>query len=164
MHRFGNKERSINITDVTKNESITNHEFFGACKLAYKLRSIFQSTRVRYWSGYRPLNVSLWKEMSSRVIALVGQTRNIVGPFGCLPFTWANRSVHGSGKWQAKSHLPPAEKRPREPETGTIYGFEGMELKFPFEPFPQQDHLFRNSVAPRNFPLERPKNSLSFLF
>ena len=101
--------------------------------------------------------------MSSPVIALVGQTRNIVGHFGCLPFTWANRSVHSSGKWQAKSHLPPAEKRPREPGTGTIYGFEGMELKFPFEPFRQQDHLFRNSVGPRNFPLERHKNSLSFL-
>ena len=127
--------------------------------------TIFQSTRVRYWSGYRPLNVSLWKEMSSRVIALVGQTRNIVGHFGCLPFTRANQSVHGSGKWrQAKSHLPLAEQRPREPETGIIYGFEEIEQKFSFEPFRQHDHLFRNSVAPRNFPLERPKNSLSFLF
>ena len=164
MHCFGNKERSINITNVTKNECITNHEFFGACNLAYKLRGIFQSTRVRYWSDYRPLNVSLWKETSCQVIVLVRQTRNVVGHFGCLPFTWANRSAHGSGKWQAKSHLTLAEKRPRKLETGIIYGFEEMEQKFSFEPFRQQDHLFRNSVAPGNFPLERPKSSLSFLF
>ena len=63
--------------------------------------------------------------MSNRVIVLLGQTRNVVGHFGCLPFTWANRFVHGSGKWrQAKSHLPLAEQRPREPEIGIIYGFE----------------------------------------
>ena len=65
--------------------------------------------------------------MSNRVIVLLGQTRNVVGHFGCLPFTWANRLVHGSGKWrQAKSHLPIAEQRPREPEIGIIYGFEEM--------------------------------------
>ena len=32
-----------------------------ACKLAYKLKSVVQSTRVRYWSCYRPLNVSFVK-------------------------------------------------------------------------------------------------------
>ena len=65
--------------------------------------------------------------MSNRVIVLLGQTRNVVGHFGCLPFTWVNRLVQGSGKWrQAKSHLPLAEQRPREPEIGIIYGFEEM--------------------------------------
>ena len=34
MHCFRNKERSINITNVTKNECITNHEFFGLSGLS----------------------------------------------------------------------------------------------------------------------------------
>ena len=121
------KEVSISLMLLRMSALPITNSLDWACKLAYKLKSVIQSTRVRYWSCYRPLNVSLWKEMSNRVIVLLGQTRNVVGHFGCLPFTWANRFVHGSGKWrQAKSHLPLAEQRPREPEIGIIYGFEEM--------------------------------------
>ena len=38
-------------------------------------------------------------------------------------------------------------------------GFEATEHEFPFEtsPLVKQDYLFRCSVAPGNFPLERPR-------
>ena len=57
-------------------------------------------------------------------------------------------------------------KKPRRPVTGIKDGFEGMEHEFPFGIFhgEKQDHHFRCSVAPGNFPLGRPKNSCSIYF
>jgi len=104
-------------------------------------------------------------------------------PFrGCLLFAWVNRSVYGSGKWYAKfrtgkfpsrnrvyhlyESVPFTGKWPRSPETGVKDGFEEMEHEFLFGIFrpEKQDYLFRRSVAPGNFPLERPKRSCSIYF
>ena len=54
-------------------------------------------------------------------------------------------------------HLP--ENGQERPETDIKDGFEKMELEFPFRIFhpEKQDYLFRCSVAPGNFLLERPK-------
>ena len=99
---------------------------------------------------------------------------------GCLPFTWANRSVHGLGKWYAKfragkfrpgiafivAHISSIyQKNYREglnPVLKTC-GFEEMEHEFPFGIFlpEKQDYLFRCFVAPGNFPMKRPKKSCS---
>ena len=75
----------------------------------------------------------------------------------CLPFTWANQSVHGLGKWYAKfrtgefrpgivrvyhlyKSVPFTEKRPRRSETGIKDGLEEMEHEFPLENFVQNKH------------------------
>ena len=91
-----------------------------------------------------------------------------------LPFTWANQSVHGLGKWYAKfrtgNFVPEScllfvqisfsfsEKRPRRREDGVKDDFEKMEHEFPFGTFrpEKQDYLFRCSVALGNLPLKRP--------
>ena len=57
-------------------------------------------------------------------------------------------------------------KRLGRRETGIKDSFEEVEHEFPFGTFrPQkkkkQDYLIRCSVAPGNFPLERPKKSCS---
>ena len=55
-------------------------------------------------------------------------------------------------------------KRLGRRETGIKDSFEEVENEFPFGTFrPQkkQDYLIRCSVAPENFPLERPKKSCS---
>ena len=44
---------------------------------------------------------------------------------GCLPFTWANNTVHGVGKWFAKL-------RTRKFRPGIAHGFEGTEHESPF--------------------------------
>ena len=51
-------------------------------------------------------------------------------------------------------------------ETGIKDGWEEMEYKFLFGRFfaEKQDYLFRCSVAPGNFPRERPKKSCSLYF
>ena len=58
------------------------------------------------------------------------------------------------------------EKRPRRPEYGIKHGSEEMEHDFPLEKFSpeKQDYLFRCSIAPENFPLERHKKSPSIYF
>ena len=64
------------------------------------------------------------------------------------------------------STVPFTEKRPRKPETVIKDGFaEEMEhgLFGAFRP-EKQDYLFRFSVAPHNFPLERPKKSCSVYY
>ena len=97
---------------------------------------------------------------------------------GCLPFTWANRSVYGLGKWYAKFrtgkfssgiaftictdqfHLT---ENGREGLKLVSKMAEEMEHEFPLRIFhpEKQDYLFRCSVAPGNFPLGRPKKSCS---
>ena len=61
---------------------------------------------------------------------------------------------------------PFTEERPRRPETGINDGFEEMEHEFLFGILcpEKQDYLFRCSVAPGNFSLERPKKSCSIYF
>ena len=87
--------------------------------------------------------------------------------FGCLPFTWANRSVHGLGKWCAK--LRTGKFRPGIAFTICKNQFHLVENdgehKFPLGilRLEKQDYLFSCSVAPGNFPMERPKKSFSFL-
>ena len=93
---------------------------------------------------------------------------------GCFPFTWANRSLHGLGKWYAKFRT--GKFRPGIAFTictSQLHLLENdredgeMEHEFPFEVFrpKTQDFLFRSSVAPGNFPLERgPKKSSSIYF
>ena len=100
---------------------------------------------------------------------------------GCLPFTWANRSVYGLGKWYAKFrtgkfsagiaftictdqfHLT---ENGREGLKLVSKMAEEMEHEFPLGIFhpEKQDYLFRCSVAPGNFPLGRPKKSCSIYF
>ena len=60
-----------------------------------------------------------------------------------------------------KKSVPFTEKRPRRPETGIKDDFEEVEHEFLLGIFRQekQDYLFRCSVAPENFPLERTKKS-----
>lgn len=55
------------------------------------------------------------------------------------------------------------EKLPRRPEARIKDGFEEVELEFPFGIFRPEKlgYLFRCSVAPANFSLERPKKSCS---
>ena len=97
--------------------------------------------------------------------------------YSCLPFTLANWSVHGFGKWYAKFrtgkfcpgivftictnqfHLPKNDR-------GIKDGSEEMEHKFPLGTFRQekQDYLFKCSVGHGNFSLERPKKSCSIYF
>ena len=99
---------------------------------------------------------------------------------GCLPFTWANRSVHSLSKWFAKfrtgefrpgiaitiSTISTDQLRPRRPETGIKDGFEEMDHESPFGIFhpDKQDYLFRCFVAPGNFPLGEPKKWWSIYF
>ena len=100
--------------------------------------------------------------------------------YGCLPFTWANRSVHGGqmvGKiqhWLISSrnlfyHLyksvPFTKRRLRTPELGIKDGFEVMEHEFSFGIFrpEKQDYSFRYSVAPGHFSMERPEKVLFHL-
>ena len=74
---------------------------------------------------------------------------------GCLPFTWADQSVHGVGKWFAK--FRPGKFRPgiaftictnqlHLPENDR----EGLKLFGIIHP-EKQDYLFRYSVAPGNY-------------
>ena len=68
----------------------------------------------------------------------------------------------GTRKWP----IPFTGKRPRRPETGIKDDFEEIEHEFLFgisRP-EKQDYLYRCSVAPGNFPLERPKKSCSIYF
>ena len=68
----------------------------------------------------------------------------------------------GTRKWP----IPFTGKRPRRPETGIKDDFEEIEHEFLFgisRP-EKQDYLYRCSVAPGNFPLERPKKSCSLYF
>ena len=62
---------------------------------------------------------------------------------GCLPFTWAKRSVQGlgsgvsgfvpeSGVCRLYKSVPFTEKRPQIPQTGMKDGFEEIEHEFPF--------------------------------
>ena len=63
--------------------------------------------------------------------------------------------------------VPFIRKQRRRPETGIKDGFEAMEHEFAFEIFrpEKQDYLFRCSLTPGNFPLERgPKKSSSIYF
>ena len=108
--------------------------------------------------------------------------KNTRGLAGCLPFTWVNRSVHGLGKWYAKfsagkfrpgiafticnKSVPFTKKRPRRPEPGIKNDFEKMEHKLPLGTFrpEKQDYLFKCSVAPGKFPMERPRRSCSMYF
>ena len=99
---------------------------------------------------------------------------------GCLPFTWANRSVHSLSKWFAEfrtgkfrpgiaitiSTISTDQLRPRRPETGIKDGFEEMDHEFPFGIFhpDKQDYLFRCFVAPGNFRWENPKSGVPFTF
>ena len=100
---------------------------------------------------------------------------------GCLPLTWANRSVYGLGNWYAKFrtgkfssgiaftictdqfHLT---ENGREGLKLVSKMAEEMEHEFPLGIFhpEKQDYLFRCSVAPGNFPLGRPKKSCSIYF
>ena len=98
---------------------------------------------------------------------------------GCLPFTWANHSVYGVGKWFAKLgtgkfcpgiafiiSVPFTEKRPRRLETGIKDGFEGTEHEFPFGIFHREkhDYHFRCSVALEIFRWEDLKSRVPFTF
>ena len=55
--------------------------------------------------------------------------------------------------------VPFTKKWLRKPETGIKDGFEEMQHELPLRTFcpEKQEKLSRCSVAPRNFPLERPK-------
>ena len=68
----------------------------------------------------------------------------------------------GTRKWP----LPFTGKRPRRPETGIKDDFEEIEheVLFGISRPEKQDYLNRCSVAPGNFPLERPKKSCSIYF
>ena len=99
---------------------------------------------------------------------------------GCLPFTGANRLVHGLSKGDAKFrtgkcrpgiaytictnqlHSP---KNDRE-DLKLVSTMALKKNKFLFGIFrpEKQDYLFRCSVLPGNFPLERPKKSRSIHF
>ena len=60
--------------------------------------------------------------------------------------------------------VPFTKKRPRGHDASLNDGFEEMEHEFQFGIFhpEKQDYLFRCSVAPGNFPMERPKKSCQF--
>ena len=62
--------------------------------------------------------------------------------------------------------VPFTKKRPQRRETGIKDGWEEKEYEFLFGRFypEKQDYLFRCSVAPGNFPLERPKKSCYLYF
>ena len=62
--------------------------------------------------------------------------------------------------------VPFTKKRTQKPEPSIKDDFEEMEHGFPFGIFlpEKQDYLFRCSVAPRNFPMERPKSLVRFTF
>ena len=62
--------------------------------------------------------------------------------------------------------VPFTEKRPRRPEYGIKHGYEEMKHDFPWGTFSpeKQDYLFRRSIAPERFPLERQKKSPSIYF
>ena len=98
----------------------------------------------------------------------------------CLPFTWANWSVHGLGKWYAKFrtgkfrtgiaftictnqfHLP---KNSREGlKLVSKMALKKWNTNFRLEHSVQKkrDYLFRCSVAPGQFPLEQPKSRVPF--
>ena len=68
----------------------------------------------------------------------------------------------GTRKWP----IPFTGKRPRRPETGIKDDFEEIEheVLFGISRPEKQDYLYRCSVAPGNFPLERPKKSCSLYF
>ena len=68
----------------------------------------------------------------------------------------------GTRKWP----IPFTGKRPRRPETGIKDDFEEIEheVLFGISRPEKQDYLYRCSVAPANFPLERPKKSCSIYF
>ena len=74
--------------------------------------------------------------------------------------------------WNRVYHLyksvPFTKKRPRRPQTGSGIqdGLEEMECKLSLGRFylEKQDYLFRCSVAPGDFLLERPKKSYSWYF
>ena len=78
---------------------------------------------------------------------------------------WAN----GRQNSRLENFLPISsitEKRPRTPETGIKDGFGEMNHEFPFGTFrpEKQDYLFRCSVVPGNFPLERLKKPCFIYF
>ena len=66
----------------------------------------------------------------------------------------------GTRKWP----IPFTGKRPRRPETGIKDDFEEIEHCLEYPVWKSRDYLFRCSVAPGNFPLERPKKSCSIYF
>ena len=91
---------------------------------------------------------------SGRFTANGGQNSELVNFIAEVAFTI----------WRNQFHWP--KKRSPKPETGIKHGFEQMEDKFPcgiLRP-EKQDYLFRCSVAPGNFPLERPKRSCYIYF
>ena len=99
--------------------------------------------------------------------------------FGCLPFTWTNRLVHGLGKWYAKFRtrkLRPGiaftictnqfiyQKNDREGLKLVTNVFKEMEQEFTVEIFrpEKQDNLLRSSVSLGKFQPKRPKMSSTF--
>ena len=86
---------------------------------------------------------------------------------------WANGTQNsGLVNFILESHSPFVQiisiyqKWQRRPETGIKVGFEEMKHKFCFGILcsAKRENLFRCSVAPGNFPLERPKKSCSIYF
>ena len=98
----------------------------------------------------------------------------------CLPFTCANLSVHGLGKWYAKfrtgkfgtgiafticTNQFPLPKNSREGlKLVSKMALKKWNTNFRLEHSVQKkrDYLFRCSVAPGQFPLEQPKSRVPF--
>ena len=101
---------------------------------------------------------------------------------GCLPFTWANRSVHGLGKWYAKfrtgkfrpgfafttlcESVPFIGKRPRRPETGIKDGFEEWNTNFCLKYSVGKNRTTLSDVPllPEIFRWKDPKSRVPFTF
>ena len=101
---------------------------------------------------------------------------------GCFPLTWANRSVHGLGKWYAKfrtgkfrpgfafttlcESVPFIGKRPRRPETGIKDGFEEWNTNFCLEYSVGKKRTTFSDVPlfPEIFRWNDPKSRVPFTF
>ena len=97
---------------------------------------------------------------------------------GCLPFTWANWSVHSLGKWYTKFrtwkfcpgiaftirtnqfYLPKNDHKGLKPVSNMALKKRNTNLGLEYS-VRKKDYLFKCSVAPANFPLEWPKKSSS---
>ena len=79
---------------------------------------------------------------------------------------WTNgKQNSGLVNFVPETRLPSfTEKRPRRRETGMKMSLKKWNTNFRLVHPEKQDHLFRCSVAPGNFPLERPKKSCSTYF
>ena len=109
---------------------------------------LFQSTKVSNWQTGR---ATVWVNRAQNS-GLVNFVPKLPLPFVQISSIYRKKKKRNDG--------------PRRPETGIKYGFEETEHEFPIGMLlpEKQDYLFRCSVVPRNFSLERPKKQCSIFF